>query len=78
MCFLSRKERKKLRNKKKFRKENLKEKIQRQFCTGKKGFTTKEKVSSNFSASLVNGRTAKRVLFHLTSSFGTKPLVTLD
>ena len=46
---------------------------------GKRGFTTKEKVSSNLHASSVNDkRTATRVFRHLTSSFENKPLVALD
>ena len=45
----------------------------------KKGFTTKEKASSNFSASSVNGkRTATHVLCHSTRSFRNKPLVALN
>ena len=43
-----------------------------------RGFTIKEKVSSNFSASSINDRIATHVLRHLPSSFGDKPLMALD
>ena len=66
---------KKLRNQKKSKNE---EKIQRQLHMEKIGFITKEKVLSNFSTSLVNGRTATRVFRHLESSFRNKSLVAFD
>ena len=62
------------------REENseIREKLQK-LRKEKKGFTTKEKASSNLSTSLVSGkRTNTLVLCHSTRSFGNKPLVTLD
>ena len=46
---------------------------------GKRGFTTKEKVSSNLPATSVNGkRIVTHVLCHSTRLFRNKPLVGLD
>ena len=46
---------------------------------GKRGFTTKERASSNLPTSSINGKkTNTLVLCHSTRSFGNKPLVALD
>ena len=76
MCLLSRG--KEIQKSEKFKKENPKEKIQRATLYVKRGFTTKEKVSSNLSASLVNYKRTITRYSHSTSSFGNKPLVTLN
>ena len=55
------------------------EKIQRQLRTRKEVLQQKEKASSNFPASSVNGkRTVTRILRHSTSSFEDKPLVAIN
>ena len=70
---------KEIQKSKKSRKENLMEKIQRQLRTRKEVLQQKEKASSNFPASSVNGkRTVTRILRHSTSSFEDKPLVALN
>ena len=46
---------------------------------GKKSFTKKEKTTSNLPTSSINSKkTATCIFRHSTSSFGNKPLVTLD
>ena len=70
---------KEIQKSKKSKKENLREKIKRQLHTRKEVLQQKEKASSNFPASSVNGkRTVTRILRHSTSSFEDKPLVAFD